>query len=195
MSQISQLSKLDWSYLWSCLYHRQLPSHHNFPCSTATKLATCEHFSDKSPFHHFFLSWTDTKQMWWQCSQKSVVDIIFGHVGASVNSGRGGGVGGGGGRGRIIPMFPGSYVPHFLWNRGTLLTRPHTVWLPQHFFLCVFHDSMCLCAKFCANQPIGGAFMYKWQNNGWNSWQPQASITACPDAHGLRGPVHRCLQL
>ena len=39
-------------------------------------LPACGHLPDKSPFLPF-LPAPDTKQTWWQCSRKSVADIIY----------------------------------------------------------------------------------------------------------------------
>ena len=59
---VTNLSTLKTCHLCHCLYHRQRPSH-NFPSSSATKLAACGHFCDKSPFL-LFLPAPDTKQTW-----------------------------------------------------------------------------------------------------------------------------------
>ena len=79
-------------------------------------------------------------------------------VGVEVGVGVGMGVGVGVGESSLCslgPMFPTFYGigEHYLPDH--ILSDYHNT------FFCVFHDSMCLCAKFCANQPIGGAFMYK----------------------------------
>ena len=79
MWQISQPLKT--RHLCRCLYHRQRPSH-NFPSSSATKLAACGHFRDRSPFLPF-LPAPDTKRdgnvrkkTWWTLfTQSPVLDM------------------------------------------------------------------------------------------------------------------------
>ena len=71
MLYATNFSTLKTRHLCRCLYHRLRPSH-NFPCSSATKLAACGHFRDKSPFFPF-LPAPETKQ----CSRKSVADVIY----------------------------------------------------------------------------------------------------------------------
>ena len=72
MSQISQLSKLAISV--AVCITAGVP--HTTSCSSATKLAACGHFHDKSTFLPF-LPAPDTMQRWRQCSQKSMADIIY----------------------------------------------------------------------------------------------------------------------
>ena len=72
MSQISQLSKLAISV--AVCITAGVP--HTTSCSSATKLAACGHFRDKSLFLPF-LPAPDTKQTWQQCLRKSMADIIY----------------------------------------------------------------------------------------------------------------------
>ena len=68
---VTNLSPRKIRHLCRCLYHCRCPSH-NFPGSSATKLAACGHFRDKYRFYHFFLHQTQSK-----CDGKSMADIIY----------------------------------------------------------------------------------------------------------------------